>query len=105
MLTDKTTALDTLSREELGIDPKELGGSPWIAATTSFLLFSVGAIFPVAPYFGWTERKTLVASLAASTCALGLIGSGTSLFTGRSVPFSANARSLSASLRRRLPTA
>ena len=89
LLTDKTTALDTLSREELGIDPKELGGSPWIAATTSFLLFSVGAIFPVAPYFWLEGTQALVASLAASTFALGLIGSGTSLFTGRSVPFSA----------------
>jgi vacuolar iron transporter family protein len=89
LLMDKATALDTLSREELGIDPKELGGSPWIAAATSFLLFSAGAIFPVAPYFWLEGTQALVASLAASTFALGLIGSGTSLFTGRSVPFSA----------------
>src|SRR5512137_955512 len=47
MATDKRTILDTLSREELGIDPKELGGSPWVAAITSFFLFAFGAIIPL----------------------------------------------------------
>jgi|SRR5579862_2570184 len=89
LLTDKTMALDTLSREELGVDPKELGGSPWAAAGASFFLFSAGAIFPVAPYFWFAGTQALMASLAASAFALGLIGTGTSLFTGRSVPFSA----------------
>ncbi len=89
LLMDKTTALDTLAREELGLDPNELGGSPWTAAGASFFLFSVGAIFPVAPYFWLEGTQALVASLAASAFALALIGSGTSLFTGRSVPFSA----------------
>jgi vacuolar iron transporter family protein len=89
LLTDKTMALDTLSREELGVDPKELGGSPWAAAGASFFLFSAGAIFPVAPYFWFAGTQALIASLAASAFALGLIGAGTSLFTGRSVPFSA----------------
>ena len=49
LLSDKDTALDTLVREELGIDPEELGGSAWGAGITSFFLFSFGAIFPVAP--------------------------------------------------------
>ena len=89
LLADKTTALDTLAREELGVDPNELGGSPWTAAGASFFLFSVGAIFPVAPYFWFEGTQALIASLAASALALALIGSGTSLFTGRSVPFSA----------------
>ncbi len=39
MMADKANILDTLSREELGIDPEELGGSPWVAAVTSFFLF------------------------------------------------------------------
>src|SRR5271155_2485654 len=51
LIANKKTALDTLVREELGIDPQELGGSAWGAATASFALFSLGAIFPVAPYF------------------------------------------------------
>lgn len=89
LISRKDTALDTLVREELGIDPHELGGSPWSAAATSFLLFAFGAIFPVAPYFvlgGWTAA---VASLLLSGAVLAAIGAGTSLFTGRSVAFSA----------------
>ena len=66
----------------------EYGGSAWVAAGTSFLLFAVGAIFPVAPYFTLAGIPALIASLAASGVALFLIGAGTSLFTGRNVLFS-----------------
>src|SRR5260370_16840563 len=51
LIANKETALDTLVREELGIDPDELAGSASAAAGTSFLLFAVGPIFPAAPYF------------------------------------------------------
>ena len=85
LITNKKTALDTLVREELGIDPNELGGSAWSAAGTSFLLFAVGAIFPVAPYFALKGMPAIIASLAASGIALFLIGAGTTLFTGRGV--------------------
>lgn len=88
LIANKKTALDTLVREELGIDPNELGGSAWTAASTSFMLFAIGAIFPVAPYFGLVGLAALAASAAASAVALFLIGAGTSLFTGRSVLFS-----------------
>jgi vacuolar iron transporter family protein len=88
LIANKKTALDTLVREELGIDPDELGGSAWVAGGTSFLLFAVGAIFPVAPYFTLAGIPALIASLAASGVALFLIGAGTSLFTGRNVWFS-----------------
>ena len=88
LIANKKTALDTLVREELGIDPDELGGSAWIAAATSFMLFAVGAIFPVAPYFALAGTPALIASLAASGVALVLIGAGTALFTGRSAFFS-----------------
>ena len=88
LIANKDTALDTLAREELGIDPDELGGSAWTAAGTSFLLFAAGAIFPVAPYFTMTGTAALVASVAASGVALFLIGAGTSLFTGRGVWYS-----------------
>ena len=89
MMANKDTALDTLVREELGIDPAELGGSAWAAAGTSFLLFSLGAIFPVAPFFLLAGNPAVLASLAASGVALAAIGAGTSLFTGRGVMFSA----------------
>jgi VIT1/CCC1 family predicted Fe2+/Mn2+ transporter len=89
MMGNKQTALDTLVREELGIDPKELGGSPWTAAAISFLLFSLGAIFPVLPFMFLSGTTALLASLAVSGAALAAIGAGTSLFTGRGPAFSA----------------
>lgn len=54
LLTNKDSALDTLVREELGIDPEALGGSAWAAAGSSFLLFALGALFPVAPFL-WLQ--------------------------------------------------
>jgi VIT1/CCC1 family predicted Fe2+/Mn2+ transporter len=89
LLADKTTALDTLAREELGIDPDSLGGSAWAAGATSFCLFALGAIFPVVPYIFLTGGSALGASLALSGVALAAIGAGTSLFTGRNPAFSA----------------
>ncbi len=88
LIGNKKTALDTLVREELGIDPDELGGSAWAAGGTSFLLFALGAIFPVAPYFALTGPAAMIASLAASCVALIMIGAGTALFTGRGIAFS-----------------
>jgi vacuolar iron transporter family protein len=88
LIANKKTALDTLVREELGIDPAELGGSAWTAGVTSFMLFAIGAIFPVAPYFAFGGTPALAASLAASSAALFLIGAGTSLFTGLNPWFS-----------------
>jgi VIT1/CCC1 family predicted Fe2+/Mn2+ transporter len=88
MIANKDTALDTLAREELGIDPEELGGSPWSAAGSSFLLFALGAIFPVAPYFLASGMTALIASLALSGLALLMIGVVTSLFTQRGFLYS-----------------
>src|SRR5439155_7902485 len=49
ILSDPETAINTLAREELGLDPSALG-SPWVAAGSSFVAFSVGATLPVLPY-------------------------------------------------------
>ncbi|HWB50234.1 MAG TPA: VIT1/CCC1 family protein [Stellaceae bacterium] len=89
LMADKDTALDTLAREELGVDPEALGGSPWAAAGSSFSLFATGAIFPVAPFFWLDGAAAVGASVALSGLALMGIGAGTSLFTGRSFAFSA----------------
>jgi VIT1/CCC1 family predicted Fe2+/Mn2+ transporter len=89
MFVAKDVALDALVREELGIDPEELGGSPWAAAGSSFALFAVGAIFPVAPFLfsgGWTA---IGLSIGFSGLALAAIGAATSMFTGRGLLFSA----------------
>jgi VIT1/CCC1 family predicted Fe2+/Mn2+ transporter len=85
LVEDPAQALDTLSREELGIDPDELGGSAWEAAISSFCLFAVGAIVPVLPFFFLSGIAAVGASLAASTLALFGIGAAITLMTGRSV--------------------
>jgi len=88
IVSDERTALDTLAREELGIDPEELGGSAWTAALTSFVLFAMGAIVPVLP-FGFLSGMTAVSlSVGLSTMALFGIGALITLMTGRSVLFS-----------------
>ena len=88
VMENHETALDTLVREELGIDPKELGGSAWVAAGSSFILFAAGAIFPVAPFLFLSGPLAVAVSAAVSGIALFAIGAATSLFTGRGIFFS-----------------
>ena len=88
MMRNPDTALETLAREELGIDPDELGGSAWEAAITSFILFAVGAIVPVLPFFFARGTLALGLSVVFSTVALFTIGAAITLFTGRTVWFS-----------------
>jgi VIT1/CCC1 family predicted Fe2+/Mn2+ transporter len=88
MMRNPDTALETLAREELGIDPDELGGSAWEAAITSFILFAVGAIVPVLPFFFARGSLALMLSIAFSTVALFTVGAAITLFTGRTVLFS-----------------
>ena len=89
LMANKDTALDTLVREELGLDPQQLGGSPWTAGAWSFCLFAAGAAVPLLPFLFFPGLNASIASLAASTAALALVGAGTSLFTGRGAFFSA----------------
>jgi VIT1/CCC1 family predicted Fe2+/Mn2+ transporter len=85
VMSNPATALDTLSREELGVDPADLGGSAWAAALSSLVVFMAGAIVPVAPFFFVGGATAVVLSMAASAGALFLVGAATTLFTGRSV--------------------
>jgi vacuolar iron transporter family protein len=80
-------ALDQLIREELGLDPDELG-SPIGAAAGSFAAFAIGAFVPVLPYLLLTGTTAFVVSLVLSLIALFLVGAGVSLLTGRGVLFS-----------------
>jgi VIT1/CCC1 family predicted Fe2+/Mn2+ transporter len=82
MLPDKTATLDALAREELGIDPTELGGSAWEAALASFMLFALGAIVPILPFLVASGRVAVVASVALSGLALFAIGAAITIFTG-----------------------
>ena len=87
MFHDPQRALDALVREELGLDPDELG-SAWGAAFGSFVAFAIGAAIPVAPYLVGTGQAAFVVSLALSLVALFGVGAGVSLLTGRSMLFS-----------------
>ena len=88
MMADKDSILDTLAREELGIDPEELGGSAYEAAWTSFFLFAFGALFPMLPYFFWSGTLAIILSLVISAVGLFIIGAAITLMTGKSVWFS-----------------
>jgi VIT1/CCC1 family predicted Fe2+/Mn2+ transporter len=88
LIADHATALDTLAREELGIDPERLGGSAWEAALTSFFLFAIGASIPVVPFALFEGMNAVIVSLVASGLGLFLIGAAITLMTGRSVWFS-----------------
>jgi len=78
-------AVDTLAREELGIDPDELGGSAWVAAATSFCLFALGAIVPISPFFFATGMAAVAASIVISAVALFVVGAAITIVTGSSV--------------------
>lgn len=82
LIEDPDQALDTLAREELGLNPEELG-SPWAAAIASFLAFSVGAFIPLLPYLLLSGDMALIGTAAATGLALFGVGSTISLFTGR----------------------
>jgi len=87
IISDKDVALETLAREELGLNPDELG-APWTAAGSSFVAFAAGAVIPVIPFLfgdGWLNFGL---SLLVSGIALFGIGAGVSLFTGRSAMYS-----------------
>ena len=86
LFEDPERALDQLIREELGLDPDELG-SPFRAAFGSFIAFAVGAFVPVVPYL-IGGAFSFPAAIGLSLVALFGVGAGVSLLTGRSVAFS-----------------
>lgn len=88
IMQNKTSAHDLLIKEELGINPEELKGSAMEAAVTSFVLFAVGAIIPVLPFFFLGGYPAIITSTILSAMGLFLIGASITLFTGKSVFFS-----------------
>ena len=83
IISDPAQALDTLAREELGLNPEDLG-SPWGVAIFSFLSFAAGALVPLLPFFALSGGRALVISIGVTALALFAVGSAISLFTGRS---------------------
>lgn len=82
--------LDTMVRNALSLDDaEELSGSPYVAAISSFCLFATGAAMPLLPYLYPRSAHLPLMSLGDGLVALALIGAVTSLFTRRSLFFSA----------------
>lgn len=88
VLQNKEQAHAMLVREELGINPDDLEGSAMEAAVTSFLLFGVGAIIPVTPFFFTGGLTAVLWSAGASAIGLFIIGAAITLFTGKNVWYS-----------------
>lgn len=84
IMADPEVALETHAREELGVDPEQLG-SPLGAASSSFVAFSIGALVPLVPWFFGTGTAAIVASLVAAVVAAVVVGVAISRFTGRSL--------------------
>jgi VIT1/CCC1 family predicted Fe2+/Mn2+ transporter len=83
MMRTPEMALETHAREELGVNPDELG-SPYQAAGSSAASFAVGAILPLFPWFITQGAVAVVASLLLGALGAIIIGVGLARFTGRS---------------------
>ena len=87
IITDPEQALDTLAREELGLNPEDLG-SPWGAALFSFVSFAAGGAIPLLPFLFGPGSSSLPTAIALTAVALFAVGATLSLFTGRNALFS-----------------
>ncbi len=74
LLKNPEHALDTLVREELGLDPADLG-SPWSAASSSFVMFAVGAAIPLVPFLFLRPGPAMIAAAVAAGVVLAAVGS------------------------------
>ena len=86
LMADPARALDTLAREELGLNPADLG-SPWGSAIGSYLAFTLGAFVPVLPFIVGGGYWALAAAIIGGMVMLALVGALSSLLTGRSALF------------------
>ncbi len=82
IVSDPEHGLDTLAREELGLDPHGLA-SPVAAAVASFLSFAIGALVPLLPYLLASGSTALGATIAVTAGGILGVGALMSLFTGR----------------------
>ena len=82
IMKDRDAALDTMAREELGLDPDELG-SPWSAAVSSLLAFALGAVVVVLPYMFGSGVAALVTAISLAGLALFGVGAMIGTLNGR----------------------
>jgi vacuolar iron transporter family protein len=83
LVADPDHALDTLAREELGLDPRQLG-SPAAAGAIALAAFAGGALIPLMPYLFGFGATALLWTIGLAAACLFVVGAALSLFTGRS---------------------
>ena len=88
VMQDPDVALETHAREELGIDMKEGLGSPWAAAGSSFVMFSIGAVVPLLPFLFTSGETAIAVSAGLSAVTLFAVGGAMTVLTGRGALFS-----------------
>ena len=84
IMADRSVALDTLAREELGLDPDELG-SPWGAAFSSLFAFAIGAFVVIIPYLAGSGKAALLTAIVLAVAALFGVGASIGALNGRGV--------------------
>src|SRR5439155_1180148 len=84
VMRNPDVALETHAREELGLDPDDLG-SPWGAAISSLLTFATGAAVPLLPFVFASGAVAVVAAIVASGVSIFAVGAAMSMLTGRPV--------------------
>lgn len=93
IMSDPETALDTLAREELGLDPDELG-SAWKAAISSFIAFAIGASVVVIPYALFSGLTAFTLAIALALVGMVVVGGTVGRLSGRGVLFSAGRQTM-----------
>ena len=84
IMADRSVALDTLAREELGLDPDELG-SPWGSAFSSLFAFAIGAFVVIIPYLAGSGKAALLTAIVLAVAALFGVGASIGALNGRGV--------------------
>ena len=84
IMDDPEKALEVHAREEMGIDPNELG-NPVFAAVTSFISFALGAVLPLLPWFFTGGNGAIVGSIVLGVVGAVLVGGALALATNRSI--------------------
>ena len=84
IMEDPEKALEVHAREEMGIDPNELG-NPVFAAASSFIAFAIGAVLPLLPWFFTGGNGAIVGSILLGVAGAVLVGGALALATNRSI--------------------
>ena len=84
LMENPDAALDTVAREELGLSPETIG-SPFGAASSSFVAFVLGAIIPILPYLLGAGSLAFMLSAGLSAIALVVVGALVAAGSGRNL--------------------